>query len=73
MWYLNYCAPFVDDDATINAVRYALIGDLLLLFLGYIGMRIFYVCSSTCISMQHRKQLARKPLTPKLIRIASTD
>ena len=49
MWYLNYCAPFLNNDRSMRTVRYALIGETMLLFVVYILLRIYYVCSSSLL------------------------
>lgn len=47
MWLLNYCAPFLSNDPQVVLVRKLLLGEILLLFLIYISLRLFYLCSST--------------------------
>lgn len=46
MWYLNYCAPFLNNDPIMKIARYILLSDLLVLFLMYIAILLYYQCSS---------------------------
>ena len=46
MWYLNYCAPFLNTDSLVNTVRYALIGEVMALFVVFVLLRVYYLCSS---------------------------
>lgn len=46
MWYLNYCAPFLNNNDIMKAGRYFMMTDLLILFVIYIIIMIFYQCTS---------------------------